>query len=755
MTKTSHNSSLVKSKGQEVLEYVLLALCLCVIALRAMFTESPGSSSTALPTNLNDSVYSLSISAVLVISFVIWFITRFCGKRFPYRLTGIELGLCLFTIAAIVGIYAASNKRAAITNFATLLAPILMAVLLVQILDSHVKIKLLLSVVAALGVVSAYQCAEQYFYNNQKTIEQYEQNRQATLEPLGIQPGTFSQFLFEHRLYTKGVRGFFTTSNSAGSFVLLASFAAIVLFVDKLKHRKFGAFAPLRLISCCAAVAIIILGFVIIHSRGAIVASMAATAMFISYLLCGNRLKRYKKAVFIVCLLLVIAGSYLVIRHGITYGRLPGGNSMLVRWQYWSGAAKMYADHPVTGVGGGNFGSFYPHYKTAAALETVSDPHNFVLSILTQYGPIGLLGFLAVVSIPLWLVVYGNSNSSSHQANKHESANMKSVLPFLIVISAALLLIRPILSPMPSSDSLEVRIAVTIVLYVIPLIVFIIGFLLLTALHVLNTSDYAKICAAGLFCACLGLLIHNLIDFAIFEPGVLTTFWAVMACLIALDYRQKSRQQFVWKPARLAKILVTAGGLVIIWAYFNYVLAPVAKTSSKITLAMHGVGYIHELLDEAAEDDKLDPVALNLNGRFYLQEYYESRAKQTVLLDKAANCFLKAIERHNADFKNYEKLSTVYNLLGNTEKAYEYGIEAAKRYPGSERLQFNLGEIAEKSGKTAVALEHYKEAVIIEDKYREQFREMYPGREIFSRLGKEKYNRAKQQVEILSRQQTL
>jgi hypothetical protein len=755
MTKTARNSSLAKSKGQGILEYVLLSLCLCVIALRAMFTESPSTSSTALPANLNDSVYSLSISAVLIISLVIWFITCFCGKRFSYRLTGIEVGLCLFVIAAIAGIFAASNKRAAITNFATLLAPILMAVLLVQILDSQAKIKLLLAVVAALGVVSAYQCAEQYFYSNHQTIVQYEQNRQATLESLGIQPGTFSQFLFEHRLYTKGVRGFFTTSNSAGSFVLLASFAAIGLFVDKLKQRKYGAFGPLRLISCGAGVAIIIWGFVIICSRGAIVASMAATVMFIAYLLFGNWLKRYKKAIFIVCLLFVIASSYLVIRHGITYGSLPGGNSMLVRWQYWSGAAKMYADHPVTGVGGGNFGSFYPHYKTASALETVSDPHNFVLSILTQYGPLGLLGFLAVISIPLWRVVSGQPKPLSHKANKDEPAFTKQTLPFLIVIFAALLFIRPILSPMPSFDSLEVQTAVIIVLYVIPLIVFIIGFLLLTALHILNTSDYAKICAAGLFCACLGLLIHNLIDFAIFEPGVFTTFWAVTACLIALDYQQKSRQQFVYKSARFAKVLVTAGGLVIIWAYFNFVLVPVAKTSSKIMLSMHGVGYTHELLDEAAKDDILDPVALNLNGRFYLQEYNERRKKQPVLLDKAAKCFLTAIERHNADFKNFEKLSTVYNLLGDTQKAYESGLEAAKRYPGSGRLQFNLAEIAEKSGKTTVALEHYKEAVIIEDKYRGQFREMYPERTIFSRLGEEKYERAKQRLKQLSEKTNL
>ncbi|MHC4543673.1 MAG: O-antigen ligase family protein [Planctomycetota bacterium] len=720
-----------------------------------MFTESPGSQSVNLPANLNDTVYSLLMSTVLIISLVVWFVTGFFSKRFSYRLTGIEIGLLIFSVAAIIGVFSAANKRAAITNFVTLLAPILMAVLLVQILDSQVKIKLMLAVIAALGVVSAYQCAEQFFVSNQMTIEQYEQNRLVLLEPLGIQPGTFAHFLFEHRLYTKGVRGFFTTSNSAGSFALLASFAAIGLFVDKLKNRKYGAYGPLRFVSCGIAVAIVIFGFAITRSRGAIMASLAATAMFIAFLLFRNWLNKYKKAIFIVCLLSFVAVLYVVIRYGISHGRLPGGNSMMVRWQYWRGAAQMYIDHPVTGVGGGNFGSFYAHYKAASALETVVDPHNFLLSITTQYGPLGFIGFLAVVSLPLWRAVSRQPVLLSSEANQHEPAFTKAAIPFVIVISAALLLIRPILSPIPPISSFEEKYAAIIVLYVFPVIVFIFGFLLLTGALISNKTDYMSIAAAALFCACVGVLIHNLIDFAIFEPGVFTAFWAVMASVIALDYQQKSRQQFVRKPARFAKVLVTAGGLVVIWAHFNYAFVPVARASENIKRAMQGIGYTHEYLDQAAKDDALDPTPPNMNGRLYLQQYNNTAKKQTVLLEKAAKCFLTAVERNKADFKNYEKLSQVYRLLGDTQQAYNCGLKAAKRYPGSGRLQFNLAEIAEKLGKITVAIEHYKEAVIIEDKYSSQFRQMYPGREIISRLGEEKYKKAKQRIEFLTRQSTL
>jgi tetratricopeptide (TPR) repeat protein len=261
-----------------------------------------------------------------------------------------------------------------------------------------------------------------------------------------------------------------------------------------------------------------------------------------------------------------------------------------------------------------------------------------------------------------------------------------------------------------------------------------------------------SIAAAGLFCACVGLLIHNLIDFAIFEPGVFTTFCAIMACLIALVSHQKTEEQFVHEPVLFTKVLVAAGGVVIIWAYFNYAFVPVAKASENIKLAMQGIGYTHEYLDQAAKDDSLDPTPPNMNGRLYLQQYNETKKKQS--LEKAAASFLDAIERNKADFKNYEKLSHVYNLLGDAQKAYDWGLDAANRYPGSGRLQFNLAEIAEKLGEPAVAVGHYKETVMIEEEYRRQFRQMYPDPrwEMVSRLGEEKYKKAKQKIDSLSRQ---
>ncbi|MHC4911914.1 MAG: hypothetical protein ACYTE5_02795, partial [Planctomycetota bacterium] len=341
MTKPLTNQNVQKTKGQVILEYILLAVILCVIALRTTFTEGPNVQSPTQPINLSSSVYSLSLSAALILAFLLWLVWSLYSSNFLYRFTTIEIGLFIFCLAAVLAGLTAANKRAAITEAVCFVAPLLTAILLVQILDSPVKIKLLLTSIVALAVLSAYQCTEQLLISNQMTIDQYERAPQTILEPLGIQPGTFQHFMLEHRLYTRGIRGFFTTSNSAGSFLLMASFAAIALFADKFKNRKSDSSRPLHLVPCALALAAVLFGFALTKSKGAIAASIPAALAFIALLLFRNWTTKHKKVILIVCLLLAVVAGTAIVRYGLTHGRLPGGNSMLVRWQYWHASAKM------------------------------------------------------------------------------------------------------------------------------------------------------------------------------------------------------------------------------------------------------------------------------------------------------------------------------------------------------------------------------------------------------------------------------
>jgi O-antigen ligase len=261
----------------------------------------------------------------------------------------------------------------------------------------------------ALGVLSAYQCAEQLIAGNKVTIEQYEHDPQSMLDTLGIEPDTLQHFLFEHRLYASNVRGYFTTRNSAGSFLLMSLFASMALFLDNIKNKKVGTLNPKMIFAYRVIIAIIFFSLILTKSKGAVIGLILALFLLSALFLFRKLPEVYKKITLVLCLLICFALGGILIRYGLAYGRLPGGNSMLVRWQYWHGSAKMYADHPWTGVGPGNFSNYYSHYKPAAALESVTDPHNFPLSILTQYGPLGLIGFIAMIFVPLLKVAFTKS----------------------------------------------------------------------------------------------------------------------------------------------------------------------------------------------------------------------------------------------------------------------------------------------------------------------------------------------------------
>ena len=264
------------------------------------------------------------------------------------------------------------------------------------------------------------------------------------------------------------------------------------------------------------------------------------------------------------------------------------------------------------------------------------------------------------------------------------------------------------------------------------------------------------------------LFFHNLIDFAIFEPGVFTVFWVIIACLIAIGSQTNPRPQVVLKPAPFVKMLVVTTGLVIILVYSNYALIPVSRTATKIQQANQAISWgrlehAHELLESAAEDDLLSPTALSMNGRLYLHHFQVTPRANPDLLLQAEKCLRAAIERNSAAFKNYERLTEVYLLLSETStqqgkidwlnEAFQTASLAVEHYPGCARLRIELAKIAEGLGNNDIAAGQYAEAIDIEESYRSQFQEMYPERKkIVSRLGEEKYQFAKQRLKFLTGQ---
>ncbi len=125
MKTTSNNSRPRKNALSGLVNILLMMVCLCVLVLRAMYTESPHTPTLNANQALSNSALSLLISTALFLSAVLWVIVSIFQKKTFYRFSGIEAGLTIFFIAAMASLIVAANKRAGITDTVTLLAPIL------------------------------------------------------------------------------------------------------------------------------------------------------------------------------------------------------------------------------------------------------------------------------------------------------------------------------------------------------------------------------------------------------------------------------------------------------------------------------------------------------------------------------------------------------------------------------------------------------------------------------------------------------
>jgi tetratricopeptide (TPR) repeat protein len=196
-------------------------------------------------------------------------------------------------------------------------------------------------------------------------------------------------------------------------------------------------------------------------------------------------------------------------------------------------------------------------------------------------------------------------------------------------------------------------------------------------------------------------------------------------------------------------------------AFFLAVLLPEATTSKTVRSAKRAASegslqVSRGLLIAATGKDKLGPAAPALAGRMYLQSFLDDRDGDESLLASAERYLKIAAERNPADFKNYEMLAEVYCLTSqcadvrpageHLQKALDAASNAADRYGGCGRLWFKRGRIADRLDLKETAAESYRKAIDAEDAYREQFRIMYPGREMFSRLGEANYRFAKQRL---------
>ncbi len=109
-----------------------------------------------------------------------------------------------------------------------------------------------------------------------------------------------------------------------------------------------------------------------------------------------------------IAAILVVAGASLFFESGFFYNEIMSAFSEGTdegtggeRWELWKVGFKVWMQHPILGVGGGNFGAFAARHFRYGELEAFPNPgqlygfnlHNGYVQVLSEAGLIGLFAF--------------------------------------------------------------------------------------------------------------------------------------------------------------------------------------------------------------------------------------------------------------------------------------------------------------------------------------------------------------------------
>jgi O-antigen ligase len=157
---------------------------------------------------------------------------------------------------------------------------------------------------------------------------------------------------------------------------------------------------------------VLLLELFMLRTRGAWLGIIGAGIMTIpiAWVMGGEAKKslklllRWWPALIVVLAVLVFsvsretAGSQLLNERNISH-----------RFAFWENTLEMFKEHPITGVGNGNWRIYFPKYglentdtQVMNGITGIQRPHNDYLWILSEQGLIGLILFLGILGLAKW-----------------------------------------------------------------------------------------------------------------------------------------------------------------------------------------------------------------------------------------------------------------------------------------------------------------------------------------------------------------
>jgi O-antigen ligase len=356
-----------------------------------------------------------------------------------------------------------------------------------------------------------------------------EENWQQILRERGWEPGSFIEQQFRRRVMGGEIIGFSASPNTFAAMVVMLGIVTAGLALQRRRDRDEIGWPTILALSLLPA------GFVLwfTHSRTALATpALAAGILALSWNV-RDWLARHRRGAFMISTILVLLVIAAIVAHGLWHGTLFHA-SLTFRWKYWVGAWSVFAQHPLIGVGFANFGLHYLGTRLPEAAEEINDPHNLFVRIFVELGIIGGSLLLAWLLRMWWELTRPVAPAPAHAEPREITTPGESLARlFLLALAAGLI---SIVASVDFSQQWQygfIEVLKRLLYVLLMMIGLLIGTLRSTREQVMDDRPaplllHAMIVALAIF------LVHNLIDFSLFESGPMYAFAMLAGAVLGI-----------------------------------------------------------------------------------------------------------------------------------------------------------------------------------------------------------------------------
>lgn len=479
-------------------------------------------------------------------------------ERFKLRWP-LSIGLLgLLAIWAMASVAWSADRFSAAVSAGRLLGGAAIAWAVFQCVRDWRAFRIVTAAVCGLLAVLLVHCLVYQFYELPMTRRMFEENRAQILAERGITEGTFMAEQFARKVEAGELLAFFGSPNSLAA---VAAMIGVIVVASLWQRRRDGGQAAWYL---PGIVLIVGMGWIIVRTQSntAMVTPLLGLGLLVMGWKSREWMSRRRTLAFAGGVGVVLLGWAAVIGHGLAHGNLVQ-RSLTFRWQYWTGAAHLLRDHLLLGTGWESFRYYYLQYRLPTAPEEIRDPHNLFVRFAAELGVIGLVLAAGWLLRTAWEITHPLPalTGAEEPAPRWEAAEepLKAIAPliWIAVIATVVVTIASIDFTLDPVNTL--REVMRRAMY---------GLLLLGTGVVFAAADLqrprlerrrADVLLMGVVCGLVVFVVHNFIDFSLFEAGLFYLFVALAAAAMGIRSGE-TRDEGRGGVLMLACLVVTAAG---------------------------------------------------------------------------------------------------------------------------------------------------------------------------------------------------